>query len=315
LNRTTAIFATVLVAALGLSLLALRRLDQLRAGATLEDALYIPSPHVLKRMSLGYDGLLADVYWTRAVQYFGRKHHVGAEQYDQLGPLLDITTELDPHLVVAYQFGSIFLAQKPPEGAGQPEKAIALVERGIRENPADWRLYFNLGWIEYDRRNYTAASHTFERGAKVTGAPSSMSVLAAATAQGAGNIQTAKLLWLELYNSTKDKEIRATAVRRLEALRVDEEVSYLEEIVQKYRDATGHAPRSWNELESYGWRGPTVDPAGHAYLLKPDGRVEVYDPGEFPFITRGLPAGRKPLILGPAVIGAKGKRESAEPKR
>ena len=29
-------------------------------------------------MSLGYDGLLADIYWTRAVQYFGSKHHEGS---------------------------------------------------------------------------------------------------------------------------------------------------------------------------------------------------------------------------------------------
>ena len=31
-------------------------------------------------MSLGYDGLLADIYWTRAVQYFGGKHHDGAQK-------------------------------------------------------------------------------------------------------------------------------------------------------------------------------------------------------------------------------------------
>jgi len=29
-------------------------------------------------------------------------------RYDLLYPLLDITTDLDPHLIVAYEFGSCF---------------------------------------------------------------------------------------------------------------------------------------------------------------------------------------------------------------
>ncbi len=32
------------------------------------DVLNISSAQVLKKMSLGYDGLLADIYWTRVVQ-------------------------------------------------------------------------------------------------------------------------------------------------------------------------------------------------------------------------------------------------------
>ncbi len=47
-----------------------------------------------------------------------------------------MTTTLDPKLLPAYEFGSVFLAQKPPEGAGDPAAAARLVEKGIRENPA-----------------------------------------------------------------------------------------------------------------------------------------------------------------------------------
>src|SRR5437867_1927122 len=126
------------------SVLLLRRVDQLRTGATLEEVLYISSPKLLKRASLGYSGLLADIYWTRAVQYFGNKHHNRAMRYDLLWPLLNITTQLDPHLVPAYLFGGTFLSQQPPQGAGDPAKAIELVEYGIRNNPADWHLYYDL---------------------------------------------------------------------------------------------------------------------------------------------------------------------------
>ena len=51
---------------------------------------------MVKRPSLGYDGLMADIYWTRAVQYFGRRHLTSREDYNLLAPLLEITTALDP---------------------------------------------------------------------------------------------------------------------------------------------------------------------------------------------------------------------------
>ena len=38
-----------------------------------EEALYISSGETIKKMSLGLEGLAADVYWIRTVQYFGRK--------------------------------------------------------------------------------------------------------------------------------------------------------------------------------------------------------------------------------------------------
>src|SRR5690349_13616757 len=117
-KRTTIVAAAILLACMSGAAAVLQRVDRLRSGASVKEALYITSPAALRRMSLGYTGLVADIYWTRAVQYFGRKHFAGAMQYQLLYPLLDITTELDPHLLAAYEFGSVFLAQPPPDGAG-----------------------------------------------------------------------------------------------------------------------------------------------------------------------------------------------------
>ncbi len=57
------------------------RLTACASDEPLQEVLYIPSPTVVKRMSLGYSGLLADIYWTRVVQYFGAKHKAKAKQY------------------------------------------------------------------------------------------------------------------------------------------------------------------------------------------------------------------------------------------
>src|SRR5580693_879505 len=120
-RQITLVVSTLLLACMLASVLLLRKVDRLRSGATLQEVLYISSPQALKRLSLGYDGLLADIYWTRAVQYYGNKHHDGARRFDLLAPLLEITTALDPQLLVAYEYGANFLAPKPPNGAGMPE--------------------------------------------------------------------------------------------------------------------------------------------------------------------------------------------------
>ena len=294
-GRVVAVASVLLLASLAGAVLMVRRLDRLRAGKTLQDVLYIPSPQIVRRLSLGYNGLLADIYWTRVVQYFGGKHHEGSMEYKLLAPLLDITTTLDPRLLPAYEFGAIFLSQEPPQGAGDPDAAVALVQRGIRANPRAWRLYYNLGYIHYiERKDYKAAAQAFEEGAKIPSSHPWMRIMAAIMAQHGGEIATARFLWEHIYESTNDQMIKENAVRHLLALRVDEEVGYLEALVRQYYENTGKPASNWFQMISAGYlsRLP-VDPQGKPYELTPDGRVEVQDPDSLPFITRGLPPGKE----------------------
>ena len=123
---------------------------QLGSGqAQREELIFLPSEAKFSRISGGYSGLLAAIYWTRAVQFYGRHRLAHAKEFSLLGTLLDIATSLDPHLLIAYRFGSLFLAGKPPEGAGDPQRAIYLLERGIVNNPDYWRLWEDLGFIYY----------------------------------------------------------------------------------------------------------------------------------------------------------------------
>src|SRR5437762_11647921 len=223
-RKITAAAAAVLVFCMMGSVLLLRKLDQVRTGATLEEVLYVSSPKLLKRASLGYSGLLADIYWTRAVQYYGGKHQQ-AMRYDLLWPLLNITTELDPHLIPAYLFGGTFLSQKPPNGAGQPAKAIELVEYGIRNNPDDWHLYYDLGYIYYDAKNYHGSSDAFERGSRVPNAHPFLKILAAQMAEHGGELETARMLWSAAYQTSHEKNLRANAAAHLRAVQADMDVT------------------------------------------------------------------------------------------
>src|SRR5437773_8898416 len=68
-------------------------------NATAPSEIYTLSLHdALPILSLEYAPLLADIYWTRVVQYYGNKHVRGQANLELLWPLLDITTTLDPNL-------------------------------------------------------------------------------------------------------------------------------------------------------------------------------------------------------------------------
>jgi hypothetical protein len=287
-------YALLLATLLAVSAMLVHQIDRVRDDEPLQEVLYIPSPAVVKRMSLGYSGLLADIYWTRVVQYFGKKHVAKAKQYLILKPLLDMTAALDPKLLPVYQFGSVFLAQKPPEGAGDPMGAARLVEKGIQENPQAWRLYYDLGYIYWlELKDPAKAADAFERGSKVPGALSWMRVMAAALAGHAGETETATYMWTNILNSTEDKVLKANAINRLRCLRVDAEVKALQDRVDEFTKVKGYQPASWSELISVGMlRRTPVDPKDNPYRLV-GGRVQVAQPDNFPFITRGLPPGQE----------------------
>jgi hypothetical protein len=284
-----------LVLSLAGSSFVLHRTDQLRPQATLDEVLFISSPKVVKRASLGYDGLMACIYWTRAVQYFGSRFRHNAPNYNLLAPLLEITTQLDPHLVIAYDFGSTFLASRQ-YGAGEPERAIDLMNYGIQNNPDNWRLYYDLGFVYYtDLGEYKKAAETFERGSHVPNAHPFLKVLAAQMAQHAGEYQTARMLWSATYQSSQDKLIKASALEHLRALRVDEDITHLQQGVTRFGERTGRLPASMGELlASMGLNRVPVDPDGHPYKMTAEGRIEVRVPDDFPFATKGLPPGYTP---------------------
>jgi tetratricopeptide (TPR) repeat protein len=285
-----------LILSLAASVLALRGIDRLRPQAAAEEILYFNSPKILKRLSLGYNGLLADVYWTRAVQYFGFRHHSGTRGYDLLAPLLEITTNLDPNLVVAYEFGASFLAPPPPDGAGEPEQAIKLMEFGVQNNPDNWRLYYDLGFVYYmNLHDYPHAAKAFAQGAQVPNAHPFLRLLAAQMAEHAGEFETARLMWTTTYQNTQDKYIQKNAIEHLRALRVDEDVAHLQKAVTRFGERTGRLPQSMAELAAAEkLPGLPIDPDGHPYKLTPEGRVELSVPDDFPFAAKGLPPGYQP---------------------
>lgn len=298
-HRTTMIASFCLAVSMTSCVLLLRHIDQLRPHETIDDALYVSSPKMVKRASLGFDSLMACIYWTRTVQYFGHRHHNREQTYNELAPLLEITTVLDPQLLPPYQFGASFLAPAPPNGAGEPARAIELMQFGIAHNPNNWQLYYNLGFVYYtELKNYRKAAEIFERGSRVPGAHPFMKLLAAQMAEHAGDFATARLLWSATLETSRETNIRQNALEHLRAIQVDEDVTRLQSAVTRIGERTGRLPASMSELAAAEHlSGIPSDPDGNAYVLTPEGRIQIGKPDDFPFVTKGLPPGYKPSAL------------------
>lgn len=236
-------------------------------------ALYVSSGVWLRRLSLGYEGLWADIYWTRAIQYFGTSRLSGHTQFQMLDPLLRITTTLDPHLIVAYRFGAIFLAEKPPAGAGQPQEALQLLRRGMAANPDYWRFWEDMGFIEYwDLRDYPMAARYFKAGSQRPGAPIWMKTIAASVAAKGGELRTSQLLWTQVYRSAANETVRHSAIEHLAALKAAEDIQALDEQLALYQNHKGRPAHSFDDLVSAGMlRGLPADPTGAPYSLNSNG--------------------------------------------
>jgi len=241
------------------------------------DDVLLRSGKLMKVMSLEYAPLLADIYWTRVVQYYGNKHVRGQANLELLWPLLDITTTLDPNLLISYRFGAMFLSQAPPTGAGRPDLAVKLIERGIQTNPDYWRLYEDLGFIYYfDLKDYKKASDAFLEGSKKPNAQLWMKVMAAKVAAEGESLETSVFLWKDIYNTTSDASVKKNALMHLQLLKVKEDCRQLDLLADEYAKRFGKRPARMGDLVQAGLlRGIPGDPLGFPYIFGEDEKAEL----------------------------------------
>ena len=254
------------------------KIDAQRASLSEErDDVLLRSGKLVKVMSLEYAPLLADIYWTRVVQYYGNKRVRGQTNLDLLWPLLDITTTLDPNLLIAYRFGAMFLSQAAPSGAGRPDLAVQLIERGIQANPEYWRLYEDLGFVYYfDLKDYQKASAAFLEGSKKPNAQLWMKVMAARVAAEGESFETSMFLWKDIYDSTVDPSVKKNALQHLQLLKAKEDCKQIDALAGEYARRFGKRPARMNDLVQAGLiRGIPGDPLGFAYVFGEDGKAEL----------------------------------------
>ena len=296
-NERLKTIALGLVVALGMVVAALlvRWTDNLRPPvdpSLAEETLYL-NDKTARRISLGFNGLAADWYWMRSLQYVGRKflnHQQDISLDDMselnmklLAPLLDTATTLDPEFIEPYEYAAIVLP------AVDVQQAIRLTQKGIAANPNAWRLYHHLGYIYWRQEQYQTAAEIYGRGAQISGAPAWMEAMKAKMTADGGSRATAREIYLRMYEQSNDEKVKDMAHKRLLQLDSLDQRDSLRKVLAAYRARTGKCPDSWKEIEPVlralrvpvDASGAPLDPSGVPYVLR-ECEVELDPKSEIP---------------------------------
>src|SRR5581483_3943749 len=180
----------------------------------IESLIHLPKGEYLKVAALGYDQLLADLLWLRVIQIVGERT-VNNTAYEWVYHALDVVTTLDPKFAYAYEMGGVTLCTL----ANQPEKADALLSKGVKENPEVWQLPFYLGFNEFFYLNdYKSAAEHMTQAAKIPGRPDFVPKLASRLLVQGGEPLTAVEFLERTVAQTRDEKVKEALRHRMEEI-------------------------------------------------------------------------------------------------
>jgi tetratricopeptide (TPR) repeat protein len=294
-NKYDLKLAVVIVVGLAFVVFLSRTLDSRRPPVNVaqeEEQLYL-SGNAAKRLSLGFNGLIADWYWMRSLQYVGGKmlsnpsrtlmDSLSDLNLKLLAPLLDTATTLDPTFIEPYEYAAIVLP------AVDVDAAIRLTKKGIAANPSSWRLHQHLGYIYWQLGEYGTAAEVYGAGSKIPGAPQWMEAMKAKMAAEGGSRNTAREIYTRMYEESSDTKVKDMAAIRLQQLDSLDQREVVRKVLASYMNKRNACPTTWQQIAPIlqslrlvlDSQAAPLDPAGHPYrLITTNGKCEIdLDPG------------------------------------
>lgn len=197
----------------------------------------LPDGRALRVLSLGFERLVADLFWLRACYYIGDED-VQAAGYPDAERLGELVTDIDPHFRSAYVLmNSVLTVLK-----SSPDAAIALLDKGIRNNPQAWRLHFLQGFtLFYDKHDYARAAKHIQL-AFQQGGPPYLQLLATRLYAKGGDPETAMAFIEARLLDTEDQRFRKKLIRRYETLWVTRDLGRIDSAIRAFRASRAAEP-------------------------------------------------------------------------
>ncbi len=240
----------------------------------------------LKDFSLGLNGLIADWYWMQSLQYLGGKFaakpdaKINVNDLSEfnpklLYPLLDNAVSFDPQFYGVYEYGAVVLP------AIDPALAIKIVEKGIENNPKEWRLYNQLGYIYWRQNDFVKAAEAYQKASEIEGSSPIMKIMAAKMEGEGGSRETARAIYSQMFDEAQDTKTKQTA--ELQLFRIDalDEMDAINSVLQNFKQQNNRCANDLREIlpllsnvklpnnKDFRIDGSKnlVDPSGAAYIL------------------------------------------------
>ncbi len=283
LARSSAPFAAVVALAVCCALTRARaeRLSPAAAEAA-SDVPAFPA-EVVRPFSFGLRSVVSDLMFLQAIQVHGGRGsrmitaQQGARDDRALNRLLTYATDLDPQFAGAYRFAGNAMPRQTLDGkVTNVLQAEALLAKGMRERPDDWRIPFTLAFLEsYFLARFEEAGRNFAAAARLPGAPRYVGLLATRTLTEGGDLALAEQLATTMLDQANEESSQREWTERLQDLRMERDLREIEAAGARYAARTGHHAPSVAALVRAGELAAVpAEPHGGVYVLGPDGEAK-----------------------------------------
>ena len=248
---------------------------------------FVPQPQLARFASLGFDALAADYYWLQAIQLVGGAVEDPSQHGSTIGRLIDVVTQLNPHVDHPYRFASIWMSATEED----VRFANRLMERGIEHHPGDWRNHFYKGFNHfYYLLEYEQAAEELARAAELEGSPPYLRRLVPRLRSQTQGLEVAAAMLGELHRNAPSPESRAEYEKALDEIETERRAQFLDKAREAYEQRHGRDIERVEDLvagpdpvlrelppEVHGWEWVVSDRTGEIVSSFYKARYEVHE--------------------------------------
>lgn len=224
----------------------------------------VPDPATAKLLSFGFDSVLSDLAWMRAVQIVGSEEGAFGKSHT-LAALVDVVTTLDPWVDHPYRFAALWIT----DDEDAVRKANALIRRGIEHHPDDWRGYFYLAFNHFfylDEQE--AAADALEPALTLEGRPRYLGGLAARLRSRSGGLDASAAFLAEMLQQTEDVWERAGYEEALREIETERRARFLDAARAEFVRRHQRDIASVDDLVRFGvLNALPEDPSGGSWVI------------------------------------------------
>jgi len=235
--------------------------------------LYLPSPEMLRIMSLGNPGLVADVLYLWSIQYYS--FYQPHERFLYLETVYNLITDLDPLYVDAYRIGALIMQIQTGGDQEELKGAVRrLFDKGLGNLPDDWQLAEAAAWDFFIRfKDMESALHYAEIATARPGAPPRIKRMVGVwrDKENVWTLDDSISYWRSAIESAEDEWDRAMCMNQYYDAVTAKDRKTLEPLLGAFSAHFGFCPKSWEDLIRAGaLRQIPQDAFGDPYGIGPE---------------------------------------------